>query len=120
MLFRSRQIVWERPVGTTRDTNLFNTHTNVGLPTGIFQIGGNIVTAGGLIFMGATSDNYLRAFDERNGNELWRARLPAGGQATPMSYIGRDGRQYVVISAGGHGGLRTRNGDSVVAFALPR
>ncbi|WP_061959316.1 membrane-bound PQQ-dependent dehydrogenase, glucose/quinate/shikimate family [Cupriavidus pauculus] len=116
----TRRIAWERPVGTTRDTNLFNTHTNVGLPTGIFQIGGNIVTAGGLIFMGATSDYYLRAFDERNGKELWRARLPAGGQATPMSYMGRDGRQYVVIAAGGHGGLRTRNGDSVVAFALPR
>ncbi|WP_423198539.1 Quinoprotein glucose dehydrogenase Gcd [Cupriavidus sp. H19C3] len=117
---RERRIVWERPIGTTRDMNIFGTHTNVPLPTGIFNIGGNIVTGGGLIFIGATADDYLRAFDVTTGKELWKARLPAGGQATPMTYLGQDGRQYVVICAGGHGGLRTRSGDAVIAYALPR
>ncbi|CAD6561304.1 Quinoprotein glucose dehydrogenase [Paraburkholderia sabiae] len=117
---QSRKIVWERPIGTTRDMNILNTHTNLPLPTGIFTMGGNIITASGLVFVGATADDYLRAFDEKTGNELWDTRLPAGGQATPMTYIGDDGRQYVVIAAGGHGGLRTRAGDSVVAYALPR
>ena len=66
-------------------------------------MGGNIITASGLIFMGATADDYLRAFDEESNKELWRGRLPAGGQATPITYLGDDGRQYVVIAAGGHG-----------------
>lgn len=116
----TRKIVWERPVGTTRDMGLFQTHTDLPLPTGIFNIGGSTVTAGGLIFVGAYADDYIRAIDERNGRIVWRARLPAGGQATPAVYQGRDGREYVVIAAGGHGGLGTRNGDAVVAYALPR
>lgn len=116
----SHRIVWQHDVGTTRDMGPFGLHFNLPLPTGIFNIGGNIVTAGGVIFMGATADDYLRAFDERTGKQLWRARLPAGGQATPMSYRGADGRQYVVIAAGGHGGLRTRQGDYVMAYALPK
>ena len=62
-------------------------------------------------------DNYLRAFDVKTGKELWRDRLPAGGQATPMTYQ-LDGRQYMVIAAGGHGNLGTTRGDYVVAFAL--
>jgi quinoprotein glucose dehydrogenase len=115
----SRKVVWERVVGTTRDMGLFGAHTNVPLPTGMFNIGGNIVTAGGVIFAGAYADDYIRAFDERSGAELWRARLPAGGQATPSTYeAGR--RQYVVIAAGGHGGLQTRNGDAIMAYALPK
>ncbi|MEM6049901.1 membrane-bound PQQ-dependent dehydrogenase, glucose/quinate/shikimate family [Erwinia sp. P7711] len=115
----TRKIAWERPAGTTRDMNIFGTHTNAPLPTGIFMMGGNVITGSGLIFMGATADDYLRAFDERSGQELWRARLPAGGQATPMTYSGSDGRQYVVIAAGGHGGLGTPSGDAVMAYALP-
>jgi quinoprotein glucose dehydrogenase len=116
----SRKIAWEEPVGTTRDMNVLGLHRNAPLPTGIYTMGGNIVTAGGVIFMGATADDYLRAFDVTSGKELWKGRLDAGGQATPITYIGEDGRQYVVIAAGGHGGLRTRSGDSVQAFALPR
>ncbi|MFW6078592.1 MAG: pyrroloquinoline quinone-dependent dehydrogenase, partial [Gemmatimonadota bacterium] len=64
-------------------------------------------------------DNYLRAFDVETGEELWKGRLPAGGQATPMTYRLRPGgRQYVVIAAGGHGGFGTELGDHLVAFAL--
>jgi quinoprotein glucose dehydrogenase len=65
-------------------------------------------------------DDYLRAFDVETGRELWKARLPAGGQATPMTYRLRpEGRQFVVIAAGGHGKLGTRLGDALVAYALP-
>jgi len=81
-------------------------------------IGGPIVTAGGLVFIGATMDDVLRAYDVETGEELWAGALPAGGQATPMTYM-VDGKQYVVIAAGGHGALGTTPGDYVVAFALP-
>jgi hypothetical protein len=75
---------------------------------------------GGLVFIASAMDNYLRAFDIDSGEEMWKERLPAGGQATPITYrLGRDRRQYVVIAAGGHGKLGTKLGDSVVAFALP-
>jgi quinoprotein glucose dehydrogenase len=70
-----------------------------------------------LVFIGAAMDDYLRAFDLESGAELWKARLPAGGQATPMSYRA-GGRQFVVIAAGGHGRLGTRLGGELLAFAL--
>lgn len=114
----THKLVWEHPLGTTRDTGPFGTHVNAPLPTGIFNIGGNMTTRGGLVFIGATADNYLRAIDERTGRELWKARLPAGGQANPMSYS-VNGKQYVVIAAGGHSGLGTTSGDYVVAYTLP-
>ena len=82
-------------------------------------LGGAIATAGGLVFMAATIDRQFRAFDVETGKELWRAELPAGGKATPMTYRGADGRQYVVIAAGGDGETWGA-GDAIVAFALPR
>lgn len=110
--------VWEIPFGTTRDMVPF---FPIGLNYGMPSMGGPIVTASGLAFIGASMDDYLRAYDVETGEELWRARLPAGGQATPMSYrISADARQYVVIAAGGHSTLGTTLGDSVIAFALPR
>jgi quinoprotein glucose dehydrogenase len=111
----SGQIVWRRALGTTEDL----APGRLALPLGVPGFGGPIVTAGGLIFIGAAMDDYLRAFDVETGAELWKGRLPAGGQATPMTYAW-DGRQYVVIAAGGHARADTRLGDSVVAFALPR
>jgi len=85
---------------------------------GVPNLGGPIVTAGGLVFIGATQDPHIRAFDAKTGAELWKADLPAGGQATPMTYMWH-GKQYVVIAAGGHAKLDTTRGDKVVAFALP-
>jgi quinoprotein glucose dehydrogenase len=77
-----------------------------------------MVTAGGLVFTAAAMDDTLRAFDASSGKLVWSQPLPAGGQATPMSYeIG--GRQYIVIAAGGHGKLQTKLGDAVIAYALP-
>ena len=73
------------------------------------------------MFIAATLDDYLRAFDVRSGKELWKGRLPAGGQATPMTYTSpKSGKQYVVIAAGGHGFLGTTPGDYLVAFALDK
>ena len=82
------------------------------------MLGGPISTAGNLMFLGATQDNYIRAINVTNGDELWKGRLPAGGQATPMTYQAK-GKQYVVIMAGGHGSFGTKMGDSIVAYALP-
>jgi len=77
-----------------------------------------MATASGLVFTSAAMDNFLRAFDSETGKELWHFELPAGGQATPMTYL-LNGQQYVVICAGGHGKLGTKQGDFVIAFTLP-
>ena len=112
---RRNAIRWQVVLGSTRDrTPWFLPSRTIGMP----NMGGPIVTAGGLVFVAAATDNYLRAFDVDTGGELWKGRLPAGGQATPMTYESQ-GRQFVVIAAGGHGGLGTDRGDYVIAFALP-
>jgi quinoprotein glucose dehydrogenase len=108
------EIGWQRAIGTIEDLAPAPVPN---LEVGVPLIGGAIVTGAGLIFVGATFDDYLRAFDLESGEELWKGRLPAGGQATPMTYA-IDGRQFVVIAAGGHGGAGTTRGDYVVAFAL--
>jgi quinoprotein glucose dehydrogenase len=109
------KIIWSTPLGTTRDLAPGSQWLLKGVGTP--NVGGPIVTGSGLVFIGAAMDNYLRAFDSRTGREVWKGRLPAGGQATPMTYVWK-GRQYVVISAGGHAKSGTRLGDQVVAFAL--
>jgi quinoprotein glucose dehydrogenase len=109
-------IRWSVPLGTTADLRPGLEPAIRGTP----NLGGPIVTASGLVFIAAALDNWLRAFDSETGEELWKGRLPAGGQAAPMTYRAGDGRQFVVIAAGGHGALGTALGDSVVAFALPR
>jgi quinoprotein glucose dehydrogenase len=89
-----------------------------GQQAGAINFGGPIVTAGGLIFTAASWDGHLRAFDAGTGKEIWSYELPAGGQATPMTYsVG--GKQYLVIAAGGHGKFGTKQGDYVLAFTLP-
>jgi mono/diheme cytochrome c family protein len=93
---------------------------NAGTP----NVGGTIVTAGGLVFVGATNDSRFRAFDSRTGKELWMTRLDASGNATPITYLGANGKQYVAIAAGGPAHLRNvgdrsaDNADSLMAFAL--
>lgn len=115
---RENRINWQVPLGSTEGlTPRFVPVRDFGTP----NLGGPIVTAGDLVFVAGTMDSYIRAFDAETGRELWKHRLPAGGQATPMTYrAGRSERQYVVISAGGHGPLGVPRGDYVVAFALPR
>ena len=110
------KVLWSVPLGTTEDLAPFSQYI-LG-KTGTPNLGGPMVTAGGLVFIGAAMDNYLRAFDAKTGAELWKGRLPAGGQATPMTYVWK-GKQYVVIAAGGHSKLNTKRGDQVIAFTLP-
>ena len=114
---KTGKVLWEVPLGTTEDLAPGSQFLlrGVGSPT----FGGPIATGSGLVFIGAALDNHLRAFDAASGRELWRARLPGGGQATPMTYVWK-GRQYVVIAAGGHAKTDTRRGDQVLAYALPR
>lgn len=109
----SGEIVWRHSIGTTEDLA-----GGLALELGTPSFGGPIITAGGVIFIAGTMDNYLRALDVATGEELWKGRLPAGGQATPMTYS-KDGRQYVVIAAGGHAKSGTQQGDYLMAFALP-
>jgi quinoprotein glucose dehydrogenase len=102
-------IKWQIPLG---DTPFI--HMNLGIP----GLGGPMVTAAGLVFIAASLDDRFRAFDADTGQRLWEVKLPAGGQATPMTYsVG--GRQFLVIAAGGYKGDSTR-GDYVVAYALPQ
>ena len=112
---RSKRILWETPLGTTEDL----TPIGFALKTGTPNFGGPVATAGGVVFIGAALDRYLRAFDATSGAELWRGRLPAAGVATPMTYVWK-GRQYVVIAAGGHTEGGTITSDVIVAFALAR
>lgn len=107
------ELSWKIPLGE------YEALTKRGIPpTGTQNIGGTIVTAGGLIFVGATKDEKFRALDKSTGKILWEAKLPAGGYATPSTYEVK-GKQYVVIAAGGGGKNDTKKGDSYVVFALP-
>jgi len=125
---RTGKTKWQVPMGTLEDARIRNSflpkdgivsglHIPVGMPT----LGGPTVTKGGLTFFHGSLDYYLRALDNDTGEELWRSRLPVGGQGAPMTYIGKDGRQYVVVVAGGatRTGTNADRGDYVIAYALP-
>jgi quinoprotein glucose dehydrogenase len=101
--------VWQVPFGDLPGLD--------GPPAGAQSYGGPVVTAGGLLFIAASMDETFRAFDKASGEMLWETKLPAAGYATPATYA-VDGRQYVVIAAGG-GKLGTRSGDAYIAYALP-
>ncbi|RMN23242.1 Quinoprotein [Pseudomonas coronafaciens pv. zizaniae] len=111
---------WIRRVGTTKNlkTTFMQERFPIGFPMGMVAHGGPLLTAGGVIFHGATADDFIRAYDVNTGELLWEHELPAGGQATPSAYRGSDGKQYLIIAAGGHGSLGTTLGDSVIAFRL--
>ena len=114
---RSGTIDWQRSVGSIQDVAPAFVPN---LELGMAGIGGPIITAGGVIFMAAVMDDYLRAFDLSDGKTLWEGRLPAGGQATPMTYfLEETEKQYVVIAAGGHARIGTTAGDYLIAYALP-
>ncbi|OHV25764.1 glucose/quinate/shikimate family membrane-bound PQQ-dependent dehydrogenase [Rhizobium sp. RMa-01] len=112
---RTGKIAYMHKNGTVHDMTPLPLPFKVGVP----GIGGPMLTKGGVAFLGAAVDNYLRAYDVTNGRELWQARLPAGGQATPMTYTTDDNKQYVVMVAGGHGSVGTKPGDYVIAYTLP-
>ncbi|KUM28053.1 glucose dehydrogenase [Mesorhizobium loti] len=113
---RTGTITYKHRNGTVYDMTPLPLPFKVGVP----GIGGPMITAGGVAFLGAAVDDYLRAYDLTTGRQLWQARLPAGGQSTPMTYTVADGRQFVVIVAGGHGSVGTKPGDYVMAYTLPK
>jgi quinoprotein glucose dehydrogenase len=113
---RTGKVLWQHKNGTVRDLTPIPVPFKMGVP----NLGGPIMTAGGIAFLSGTLDDYVRAYDVTTGEQLWQSRLPAGGQATPMTYSGADGRQYLVVVAGGHGSLGTKAGDDVIAYALPK
>ncbi len=118
---KTRKLLWQRPFGTARDSGPLLLSTGLPIPMGVPNIGGAVVTASGLAFIGATQEHMIRAYDIRTGKELWKGRLPAGGNATPMSYWStKSGRQFVVIAAGGHGGILSGYSDKLIAYALPK
>ncbi len=105
------EIAWKVPLGVVDELK-----TTTGTP----NLGGSIVTAGGVVFIGATIDDHFRGFDAKTGEQLWAATLEASAHATPITYMGKKtGKQFVVIAAGGGGYFRGKVSDTLVAFALP-
>ncbi|AKQ54574.1 Quinate/shikimate dehydrogenase (quinone) [Bordetella hinzii] len=116
---KTRQLLWQVPMSTLQDTGPLGMKTGLQIPIGMPTLGGPLATASGLVFYAGTQDYYLRAMDTASGKELWKARLPVGAQATPMSFVSpKSGRQYVVLSVGGSRQSPDR-GDYVIAYALP-
>lgn len=115
---RTGRTIWDRPLGDARKNGPFGIPSLLPVTIGTPNNGGSVVTAGGLIFIAATTDDMIRAVDIRTGKTVWSDRLPAGGQAGPMVYE-QDGRQYLVIMTGGHHFMETPAGDHVIAYALP-
>jgi membrane-bound PQQ-dependent dehydrogenase (glucose/quinate/shikimate family) len=114
---RTNRLLWQRPYGTTRDI----APLSIPFPTGTFNIGGSVTTRSGLTFISASMDYYVRAYNTETGEELWRARLPTGGQTNPITYISaHTGRQYVLIGATGHADIKQKPGDYIIAYALPQ
>ncbi|TGD71307.1 membrane-bound PQQ-dependent dehydrogenase, glucose/quinate/shikimate family [Mangrovimicrobium sediminis] len=116
----SRELLWSKPLGTAEHSGPWGIETRLPITMGVPNAGGAITTGGGLVFIGAAQDRRLRALDIGNGRELWSARLPAVGAATPMTYTAPSGRQFVVIAAGGHPGIPGPSAAAVLAYALPR
>ncbi|MFV0623806.1 membrane-bound PQQ-dependent dehydrogenase, glucose/quinate/shikimate family [Sphingomonas sp. ac-8] len=116
---RSGKTLWDRPLGTARTNGPFGIPSGLPVTIGTPNNGGSVVTAGGLVFIAAATDNLIRAIDLKTGKVVWQDVLPAGGQATPMTYA-YNGRQYLVIMTGGHHFMETKVGDQVIAYALPQ
>jgi glucose dehydrogenase len=108
-------VAWKIPLGTIAELDAKGVHG-----TGALNFGGSITTAGGLLFIAATNDQKFRAFDTKTGKELWSVKLETGAYTTPMTFEGKDGKQYVVVVATGGSYYDRTSGDSVIAFALPR
>jgi glucose dehydrogenase len=117
----TRKVIWDVPLGDTTDSGPWGLRFRVPLTMGLPNVGGSITTRSGLVFIGATHERAIRAFDIRTGKVLWKARLPTGAQATPMTYLSpKSGRQFVVTIASGHRTIQAPLGDYVQAFAIPR
>jgi len=116
----ARRLIWEVPLGHATDTGPLGISHGLPIRMGLPNWGGSVTTRSGLVFIAATHERALRAYDIRTGNILWKARLPVAGQTVPMTYISpKSRRQFVVTIAGGHRTLQAPLGDYVLAFAIP-
>ncbi|MCM5555929.1 membrane-bound PQQ-dependent dehydrogenase, glucose/quinate/shikimate family [Pleomorphomonas sp. NRK KF1] len=115
---KTGKTLWDRPFGQARTNGPFGIPSMLPIDIGTPNNGGAVVTAGGVVFIAAATDNLIRAIDLRTGEMLWSDTLPGGGQATPMTYE-VDGKQYLVIMAGGHHFMETPISDELIAYALP-
>jgi len=112
---KSGEVAWEVPLGMMADVTKVPSPGRWGSP----NLGGPLIT-GGLVFIGATMDRRFRAFDLTTGDLVWKVKLPASAQSSPMTYRARPGgRQFIVLTAGGHDGMRSSLGDHIIAYALP-
>ncbi len=118
---KTREVVWSVPAGTAEAQAPLGLESHLPIPIGTIGLGGPVTTAGGLTFRSATTDPYLRAYDNATGRELWKARLPVASASTPMTYVSPSGKQYVLVTAGGSSaaGPTAPKGDDVIAYALP-
>ncbi|WP_449103517.1 membrane-bound PQQ-dependent dehydrogenase, glucose/quinate/shikimate family [Pseudomonas veronii] len=117
----TKKVVWSKRLDNAYDSGLFGITSHLPIPMGSPNLGGSLTTRGGLVFISGGQELSLRAMDLRTGNVLWRGRLPAGGQATPMTYLSpQSGDQFVVIAAGGHNLMLTQPGDAIVAYKLKK
>lgn len=115
---RDGRTIWDRPLGTARKNGPFGLPTGLPIEIGTPNNGGSVVTAGGLIFVAAATDDLIRAIDIKTGKTLWSAALPAGGQANPLVF-NQNGKEYLMIAPGGHHFMETPAGDYIQAYALP-
>ncbi len=113
------ETLWDKPLGTARKNGPFGIPSFLPLTIGTPNNGGSVVTAGGLVFIAAATDDLFRAIDVETGEVVWQDALPAGGQANPIAYEA-DGREFVLIAPGGHHFMETPVGDSIIAYALPK
>ncbi len=117
----TRRTLWRKPLGTARDSGPFGLKSMLPIQMGVPAMGGSLVTKSGLMFIAASQDRALRAFDTTTGRILWEVRLPFAGHANPMTYVSApSGRQFVVVPASGHPSLQNGQGDYLIAYALPK
>jgi quinoprotein glucose dehydrogenase len=115
---KSGKVLWRHVISTSKDEGPLDIPTGLPLLIGTPTFGGTLTTRGGLVFMAGTLDHYFRAFDVRTGRKLWEYRLPVGAHATPMTYTA-GGKQFIVLTVGGHAHFDTKFSDETIAFSLP-
>ena len=116
---KTGKTLWDAPLGEARANGPFGIPSLLPIKIGTPNNGGSLITAGGLVFIAAATDNLIRAIDIKTGKVLWQDKLPAGGQATPITFAA-DGQEYIGFMAGGHHFMHTPVGDYVIAYALPK
>ncbi|WP_025733307.1 membrane-bound PQQ-dependent dehydrogenase, glucose/quinate/shikimate family [Carnimonas nigrificans] len=121
----SQKTLWNVPIGGIKDATMYGIFKNgfkpnIDVPIGMPTMGGPLVTKGGLTFFEGSLDNFLRAYDNDSGKEVWRSRLPVGAQGSPVTYVAEDGKQYIIVVAGGatRTGTNENRGDYVIAYSL--